>query len=379
MELKNFFLRKRKQEYGFIAPKFSVDDYTFGDGKLVDEVLRPDGQWGDFLSAFEAQSQNGFDTMNCWNFSTQKAIKTIGIYKGYWDPNTDYSERYICVLGEGTPTGGMPNKACYAIYKYGLIPEASLPFSDHINSWWEWCLPNPMTQKYLDEGKKWLDQYDFGYDYVRTTYGKWVWRTIKGFFTGNKMSASQQEIIKDALRYSPLGVSVCAWKTRNGLAYKNSWDRDNHWIQMYGYVDGKYWLLYDNYNNMYIKAEWNYPFGFIMRFSLKKKSQDEIDIINNQNNMTEGQRLLEKLKGNYIIRAEAKGELYLVAEKQLVFCALYISDKGLKDEFNKYLRAKKNFIGISEKDFSNLSLYIELIGGSVDKPINIEDILKNNS
>jgi hypothetical protein len=262
-----------KKNYGFIAPARDDRNFVFGDGQLEDVVLRPDGQWADCLPLFEAQSHNGFDTMNCWNFSTQKCLKTLLIEKGYEGKDIDYSERYICVLAGGTPNGGSPANACDAIRHYGVIPDSMLPFSANINSFWEFDSPRPMQQKYIDAGKKWLNAYDYSYDFVKTSYGIWLWKFVKGIISGkNQLSGMQQNMIKDALRYSPLGVSVCAWKFRNGLAYKNSWDRDNHWIELYGYVDGQYWLLYDNYSDSLIKAEWNYPFGFIMRYSVKKKN-----------------------------------------------------------------------------------------------------------
>ena len=268
-----------KSNYGFKRPKKDKKNFLYGDGNLVGQVLRPDGQWDDYLPQYEGQSKNGFDTMNCWNFSTQKALKTLLIEQGYEDKTIDYSERYICVLGGGTTSGGSPAGACEAIRKYGVILDSALPWTDSITNFYQYKQPNPMTPQYLTLGANWLKKYAYGYDYVKTSYGVWLWRVVKKMVSGNKLSGDQQNMIKDALQYSPLGVSVCAWQFRNGMAYKNSWNTDNHWIELYGYEDGKYWKLYDNYNNMWIRAEWNYPFGFIMRYVVTKK-------INNNDVMT---------------------------------------------------------------------------------------------
>ena len=264
------------KNYGFIRPKRDKRNYHFGDGNLVGQMLRPDGQWDDYLPVFEAQSKNGFDTMNCWNFSTQKALKTLLIEQGFENKDIDYSERYICVLGNGTPNGGSPQAASEAIRTKGLIPNSMLPWTDNITNFWQFKQPNPMQQKYLDEGKKWLDKYSYGYDYVKTSYGVWLWRYVTKLVSGNKLSADQQQMLMDALHYSPIGAAVYAWVfDENNLAYKPSWASANHWIEVYGYVEGKYWKAYDNYNNMYIKLRWDYNFSFLMRYVVTKKNNND--------------------------------------------------------------------------------------------------------
>ncbi|MCL5072310.1 MAG: hypothetical protein M1308_15675 [Actinobacteria bacterium] len=265
----------KKPNYGFIPPEYNPNDYKFGDGQLSAEVLAEDGQWDSFLPSYEAQSNPYFDTMHCWVFGTLNCLETLQRRK-FGDTDANYSERYIGVLGGATPQGGSPRNASEAIRKYGNIPQEALPYSSDIKSFWAYSSPRPMTQKYLTLGAEWLKTYSYGYDFVKTNYGKWLWKMIKGVVTGNKLGGLQQEMIKDALKYSPLGVSVCAWKFRNGLAYKNSWDSDNHWLELYGYEDGKYWKLYDHYTNTYVKAEWLYPFGFILRYTLNKLNNTDM-------------------------------------------------------------------------------------------------------
>ncbi len=273
---------KQFKDYGFIKPEVTKDDYVMGDGRLGarygEEVLCADGQWEAFLPTFEKQNQHGFESMSCWVYGTLNCLETLE--KRKYGKENNYAERYIVVLGYGSPQGGSPQNAAEAIRKYGVIPQDKLDWTPDINQWWEWAKPNPMTKEYLDIGAKWLTGNTYAHDWVSLLGAQAWWKKIWG--------KSNQDIMCEALKSSPLGVSVLAWQFRNGLAYKNSWQRDNHWLMCYGYVYGKYWLLYDHYDNMFVRAEWQYPFGFIKRYRLNKsnnttnmktvKKKDEADI-----------------------------------------------------------------------------------------------------
>ena len=236
----------KKNPFGYIEDKKDKRDFLFGTGKLEDTIINESGNYDKFLPVFEPQSRL-FDTMACWVFGTLNCLETMHICK--YGEEKNWSDREVSIGGGGTQNGGMPREAIEFARTKGLIPEEMLPFSDSIRSWWQYHSPDPLPKKYLDEGLKWLQDYSVGYEYVKTNYG-WV-QKFKQLFGFNN-----QEILKQALKRSPLGVSVYAWKFRNGIAYKNTWDRDNHWIMLYGYEDGKYWKLYDHYDNTFIGAEW---------------------------------------------------------------------------------------------------------------------------
>jgi hypothetical protein len=265
----------KKINYGYIPDKKDKRDFKFGDGQLGaklggDEIINSSGNYDNFLPVFEPQSSPYFDTMNCWTFGTLNCLETI--HKCKYGEEKNWSDREVNIGAGGTTNGGSPRNAIEFARTKGLIPEEMLPFSNDLKSWWQYHSPYPLPKKYLDKGSEWLQEYGVAYEYVKTQYG-WMAR-IKNLFRG-----SNQDIIKEALKHSPLGVSVLAWQFRNGKAYKYSYQSDNHWIMLYGYVDGEYWKLYDHYNNMYIKAEWNYPFGFIMRYSLKKLNEEPMRTI----------------------------------------------------------------------------------------------------
>lgn len=53
------------------------------------------------------------------------------------------------------------------------------------------------------------------------------------------------KLIKEHLKYSPLGVSVTAWSEKDGV-YVDNGQRNTHWTMLYGWTD-KGWKIYDSY------------------------------------------------------------------------------------------------------------------------------------
>ncbi len=78
----------------------------------------------------------------------------------------------------------------------------------------------------------------------------------------------------EALKYSPLGVSVVAWRGRDGLFVKDKGEPDNHWTTVVAYKEGEYWLVADSYlvfDSPFKRLAWDYDFGSIKRYSLTPK------------------------------------------------------------------------------------------------------------
>lgn len=107
--------------------------------------------------------------------------------------------------------------------------------------------PNPLTSDLVKKGEKWLTEYKFGH--------RWV-------FTEGTLAEKQSKLL-EALQYSPIPISVTAWRKRNGLYYKEKNDRDNHWCLLVAGEKGKPWMIYDSYfdDGAFIKQlEYNYNF-----------------------------------------------------------------------------------------------------------------------
>lgn len=262
------FLNKSvKVESGFIKDKIEREHHKKGDGMFAGEILQPSGQWTDYLPAVEPQNKY-FETYCCTVFNTIKPVCILA--KRKFGEDWDKAERFNSVLANIiSGHGGSPHTASETIRKNGVIEQSSLPWTEDLYNFWRYARPNPMTEPYLTEGNQWLRSYTFGHDWVYSLGSSRLkqWFASVGYKLGFK---TIQEAMMDALQYSPLGVSVYAWQLRNGLAYKNTWQQDNHWTCCVGYVKDQYWIIYDSYLNCNIKCEWGYPFGFVKRYSLDK-------------------------------------------------------------------------------------------------------------
>lgn len=243
------------QNHGFLEEAIQPDEYIFGAHQVPEEVIRPDGQWDTFLPVEEPQRRK-IETMNCVTYGTLNGIEILE--KAKYGVENNWSERYVGTITGTTRNGNSAQRVCEAVRKTcGCIPEAELPFTDEIKTWAQYYSPRPMTKKYTDMGKKWLETYEFMHEWV---------------FTSSTARYLKARYLKKALQYSPVGVSVLAWKSRNGKYYKYARERDNHWCVCYGYVDKDHWKVFDTYTNMRKKLEWNYNFRFGKRFHLLRRT-----------------------------------------------------------------------------------------------------------
>jgi hypothetical protein len=257
--LKEDFIDIKKAN--FVAPEFNPMDFVFGaNTKLSEEVINPGGQWLDYLPEKEYQKKNGVETMSCPDFGSCNQIETLEIFK-YKNPN-NYSDRFVSINSGTTTQGNNPNNSCEAIRKFGMIPETLLPFDESINSWQEFHSPKPVPDSLSKEGTKWLENNEYHHE--------WVW-TGGGYVTvGQKLA-----YLMKSLEFSPIGISVVAWKYRNGRYWKNSGENDNHWCVLVGYKKDVCWYVFDTYDGFVKELEWVYDFGFAKRIELKKKLNEE--------------------------------------------------------------------------------------------------------
>ena len=263
---------------GFIKPKVTKDQYQRGQlGR--GEVLMPGSHgWEAYLPQLERQNQY-FETMHCTVYNTLNPIEALA--KKKFGEDWDKSERYTGVLGGLSPQGGSPHSVAEAIRKFGTIQQSSLPWTPDLNTFREYSSHRPMTQDKLDEGRAWLRNYTFGHEWI-VSYGRSKLATAIYQLGESFNLVSTPEALKDALQYSPLGISVLAWKfyqtgPNKGKAYKGRYETDNHWTVLYDYVEGDHWKVYDSYNNCFVKLEWNYPISFAKVYSLEKADYAEAD------------------------------------------------------------------------------------------------------
>lgn len=257
--------------HGFIEPVIKPEDYVFGDGKTGSEVLQPTGQWDSFLPSDEYQSRPSLETYNCTSFGTTNLCEIL--LKRKYGVDINYSERFLGINAGTKPPGNSPDKVADAIREYGLLEDFRLPFSDEVKTVEEYYSPNPMTARLAEFGKEWLRNWVFKHSWV---------------FTGGSLESKQYKLA-EALKDSPIGVSVYAWnQASTGLYEKPVGATDNHWCTLYGYEFGQYWKIFDHYDDTHKQLAWNYDFGFAKKINITKLDAQAIKSLQ--------ERLIELLK-----------------------------------------------------------------------------------
>lgn len=187
-------------------------------------VLREDGQWLDFLPKFEPQSDMYMDCMGCVSFSALNTLETIARYRNI---DLNCSDRFTAKMSGTTSNGNSFSKVWSSIAENdGTVPEDLWPFSSSIKTWSEFyaTIPNEI----ITVGKERLDNIKVRYESVTT----------------------DKESLMDALRFGPLQVAIYAYPSidSNGV-YVATTKIANHGVMLVGYVYGKYWLIFDSYEN----------------------------------------------------------------------------------------------------------------------------------
>ncbi len=185
--------------------------------------------------------------MACATFHTINPIEII-LY-ALFKVQENYSERFTAKVSGTTMAGNDPHVVAEYIRKVGLVSESEWPFSEDIKTFEDYYKPLPA--KLFDIARKWLDQYDFKHDTV----------------------PSNPAAMMEALKYSPLGLSVgYNGLDENGFWYRLGEGRDGHWATCYGYVEGKYWKIFDSYDETHKKVRWG---GFkpelVKRYAIAKR------------------------------------------------------------------------------------------------------------
>lgn len=217
------------KNYGFLPSQIDGEQYIFGASSLPKIILQSDRNWKPYLPKWESQLEK-FDCYGCVPFGTLNAVETI--LERLNGGEYDFSERYTYNLAGINPPGSDPQFVSEVIRKYGLIEQAELPFTDTLE---EFMKPRPMAVDKLSKGLDWLKKYDFGHE--------WVWTSYPG---KERMIA----LVREALLYSPVCVSVSAWYEEDGVFVDNGLP-NGHWTLCYGIDDDGGLLIFDSYALIY--------------------------------------------------------------------------------------------------------------------------------
>ena len=256
--------------------KEKAKDYIAGASPitLIKQVLQPNGQWDDFLPPDEYQRQYDFDSMSCVSFSLNNVLEIL--YKRLFAAQPNFSDRFLAKMSGTTKYGNSLWNVVETARKKGEINEINWPWTPFIDTFEEYFASIP--QGIINLGLGWALKNQINYEWADVT---------------------DKEKIMEALKYSPLQVTVGFNAVDDNGYYFDS--RENkiyvHAVSCYGYQLGRYWKIFDHYDQIRKKARWDYQFGHALSVSLFKnklnilmkfvKLQNSSDVfLLNEKNMT---------------------------------------------------------------------------------------------
>ena len=242
------------RDYGFVEGLQELSAYIFGDGNVPFIPYQEDGNWEPFLPKYETQRDN-FETFCCTVFGTLNCIETL--YKRLYEEEPNYSDRFTALLSGLTGTGGTdPQIPCEAIRHEGLVHQSVMPMERTRERFFDM---NDLTDSIRAKGQNWLYTHDFMHE--------WIWRGAR--------PENYKELMKKALKTSPLGVSVSAWREEDGV-YVSDKGGNNHWCEAFKVADYKMYkdcvYVFDTYEHNIKILHPDHNIRRAKRFHLQKKT-----------------------------------------------------------------------------------------------------------
>ncbi len=230
--------------HGFLKPEILDEDWIHGELGGTGPQLRGEpltnGDWTPWLPEEERQAPV-YETNDCTGFGSTNEIEVLEYMQ--YGARTNYSDRALAVMAGTDPLHGNDPQTVYeTIRKRGLVPQLAWP--NDVSTLIEFFAALPDVIYVL--AAKWLGKFDFKHWYVPTN----------------------PEALKDALKFSPLGISCALMVGEDGLYYKPDGWRDTHWVALVNFKDGEWWEIFDSYPPFRKKVRWSTNFEVAKRIYL---------------------------------------------------------------------------------------------------------------
>jgi len=231
------------------TPEEKMKDFEFGGTtKVIPIILQTDGQWTNFLPAYEYQNTN-FETLACVTFSAINCLEIL--HKRKYCNEQNWSDRFTAKMSGTNHNGNSLYNVGESLRKlHGEVKQ--FLWKNNALTWDEFYKDIP--QDIQDAGLSTLNTYKIQYEWLREP------------FTSN--------VLKNALMYSPIQIGIYAYgKLVNGIYQKPEVGQaPNHAVTLIGYKEGEYWLIFDHYlGNEIRKLAWDYTIGFAMKYDITNK------------------------------------------------------------------------------------------------------------
>ena len=250
-----------RPNYGLIQDLIrDVNEYVLGQSQVPFVPFNEEGNWEKDLPGYENQTtRQKEETSGCTVHASQNQLETMHSFLFKQQPN--YSERFTYNLVPIDPgRGADPQRTHETIRKFGLVEERYLPMTDTIE---EYLDKSDITGSLLAKGQYWLTQFDYRHE--------WVW-------SPTKRPDNYIDLLKDALKTSPLCVSVTAWREENGV-YVSDNGGNNHYCLLYKFDDEGYPWVFDTYDHSRKKLAKDHNIRRAKRIWLQKKTKKEMGVM----------------------------------------------------------------------------------------------------
>lgn len=241
--------------YGLIRRQIDEEEkYIFGAKMLPRFILCEDGDWTKYLPEYEPQFNKNFDTYGCTVYGTINAVEML--INRILEKKDNYSERFHYNLIPIRPPGGDPHDVAESIRKNGMIGQEIFNMTDTFD---EFIQPVPVPYDLIDEGKRWIANIEFGHE--------WLWKN-------NPSQEKRIAILKEALKYSPVGVSVTAWYPTLQDTYEDRGEDNNHWCVLVKIheEDGRFFpVIFDSYDHELKTLSPEHHIEIAKRYHIEKK------------------------------------------------------------------------------------------------------------
>lgn len=202
-----------------------LGEFVYGKAQMPFISYNESGDWRPWLPMYEAQADL-YETNGCPVWGSQNALEIFHKFMYAYEPN--YSELYTYLLTPVNPKkGANPHNAMEAIRKYGLIEHKLFELPRKRSDF----LKAKVTPAMLKKGEEWKKQYTFMHE--------WLWET---------RPANWKEILKDALKTSPVGITVTAWHEQGGLYVSNGMP-NTHWCVLVHIDENGVMYCFDSYDH----------------------------------------------------------------------------------------------------------------------------------
>lgn len=220
------------------------------------QVVMDDGNWMSVLVDFESQVQRGVDPYACVSYS---ALTCLEMYAKTQYIDINKADKYTAVMSGTVPyKGNSFRNVAESIKRDWTVDEEIYPYNDtSVDSYYK-PVPQAIIDIALEDKPNWAYFYRFP-----TT------QQVLGFDT-----RPREEVIMDALRYTPLQISIKYPTKKPVKGVYEAEHGENHAAVLVNYIEGKEWIIFDSYdplgNGGIKRLAWDYPIYGVITHTLEQ-------------------------------------------------------------------------------------------------------------